>query len=158
LLTDILGRPPDCFAAPAWRVTPEALHALDPFPFRFESDCRGHSLFRPVVDGRRISHVQVPATLPTYDELIGLKCMPETYNETLLKMIRPDRLNVLTVHAEAEGIRCLLLFQDFLDKARQRDIVFKPLGGLLSQTQKIVESAIRRSVVEGREGWIACQE
>jgi len=158
LLTDILGRHPDCFAAPAWRVTPEALHALDQFPFRFESDCRGHSLFRPLVDGRLISHAQVPTTLPTYDELIGLKCIPETYNEYLLNMIRPDRLNVLTIHAEAEGISCLPLFQDFLDKARQRDIVFEPLGDILSQTGKIVESGVHKSAVAGRDGWLACQD
>ena len=42
LLTEILGRAPDCFAAPAWRVTLEALKALEQFPFRFHSDCRGH--------------------------------------------------------------------------------------------------------------------
>ncbi len=157
LMADILGRTPDCFAAPAWRITPEALYALEQFPFRFESDCRGHSLFRPVVDGRRLSHVQVPTTLPTYDELIGLKCTPETYNEYLLKMIRPDRLNVLTIHAEAEGISCLALFQDFLEKARQRDIVFEPLGDILSRTGKIVASGIHKAAVAGRDGWLACQ-
>ena len=158
LLADILGRAPDCFAAPAWRVTPEALHALEQFPFRFESDCRGHSLFWPMIDGRQLSHVQVPTTLPTYDELIGLKCTLETYNEYLLNMIRPDRLNVLAIHAEAEGINCLTLFQDFLGKARQRDIVFEPLGVILSQTGKIVVSGIQKAAVAGREGWLACQE
>jgi undecaprenyl phosphate-alpha-L-ara4FN deformylase len=157
LMADILGKTPDCFAAPAWRITPEALYALEQFPFRFESDCRGHSPFRPVVDGRRLSHVQVPTTLPTYDELIGLKCITETYNEYLLKMIRPDRLNVLTIHAEAEGISCLDLFQSFLDKARQRDIVFKPLSDILSQTRKIVASGIHKAAVAGRDGWLACQ-
>jgi undecaprenyl phosphate-alpha-L-ara4FN deformylase len=157
LLTGILGRPPDCFAAPAWRVTPDALHALDQFPFRFQSDCRGYSLFRPVIDGRRIRHVQVPTTLPTYDELIGLKCVQETYNECLINMLRTDRLNVLTIHAEVEGISCLTLFKDFLDKARQRDIVFEPLGDILSQTKKIAESGIHKSAVAGRDGWIACQ-
>lgn len=158
LLTAILGRHPDCFAAPAWRVTPEALRALEGFPFRFESDCRGQSLFRPVVDGQGLAHVQVPTTLPTYDELIGLECTPETYNETILKMIRPDRLNVLTTHAEVEGISRLPLFRDFLDKAGQRDILFTPLGGILSQTEKIAASGLHRAVVAGRDGWIACQQ
>jgi undecaprenyl phosphate-alpha-L-ara4FN deformylase len=158
LLTHILGRPPDCFAAPAWRVTPDALGAIAQFPFRFESDCRGHSIFLPVVDGRRLGHVQVPTTLPTYDELVGLQCMPETYNEHLLRMIRPDRLNVLTVHAEVEGIRCLPLFDDFLKKAGQRDIVFRPLGDILSQTKTIVEAGIHKSFVVGRDGWVAHQD
>jgi len=158
LSKEILGKHPDCFAAPAWRVTSEALYALEQFPFRFESDCRGHSLFRPVIEGQRFRHLQVPTTLPTYDELIGLKCTPETYNKYLLDMIRPDRLNVLTIHAEVEGIGCLALFQDFLDKAGERDIVFSPLGDLPSQDLKIAESGIYRAAVAGRDGWLACQE
>jgi undecaprenyl phosphate-alpha-L-ara4FN deformylase len=158
LLTEILGRDPDCFAAPAWRVTPEALKALEHFPFRFQSDCRGHSLFLPSVEGRQLSHVQVPTTLPTYDELIGLKCTPETYNEYLLNMLRPDCLNVLTIHAEVEGIGCLALFEDFLNRAGQRGIVFEPLGDLLSQNPEITESAIHQAAVAGRDGWLACQE
>lgn len=158
LLTDIIERHPDCFAAPGWRVTPEALIALDRFEFRYESDCRGLSIFRPVVDGRHMSHIQVPSTLPTYDELIGIKCTPESYNDYLLNMIRPDQLNVLTIHAEVEGISCLSMFQDFLDKARQEGIVFKPLGGILSCTNNIAESTVCKSSVAGREGWVACQE
>lgn len=157
LMADMLGRAPDCFAAPAWRVTPEALLALERFPFRYESDCRGHSLFRPVADGRLLSHVQVPTTLPTYDEVIGLQCTKETYNDYLLNVIRHDRLNVLTIHAEVEGIACLSLFRDFLEKARQRDIHFEPLGALRSGSAQIGESRIGRGTVAGREGWIACQ-
>ncbi len=157
LLSEILGKAPDCFAAPAWRVTPEALLALEQFPFRFESACRGYSVFRPVVDGQPLNHVQVPTTLPTYDELISLECTPETYNEHLLAMIRSERLNVLTIHAEAEGISCLPLFREFLDKARQRDIVFVPLGDILSQTGEIVEAGIQKSITPGRDGWLAYQ-
>lgn len=158
MLTEILERPPDGFAAPAWRVTPEALAALAQFPFRFQSDCRGHSLFRPVMEGRKFSHLQVPTTLPTYDELIGVKCIPENYNEYLLDMIRPDRLNILTIHAEVEGIGCLALFQDFLDKAEQRNIAFEPLGDILCHHLEIAESGIHRAAVAGRDGWLACQE
>lgn len=158
LLTDILGRHPVCFAAPAWRVTPLALQVLDQFPFRFTSDCRGHSIFRPIADGLTLNHLQVPTTLPTYDELIGLHCTPGTYNSSLLDRIRPEGLNVLTIHAEVEGISCLPMFRDFLDRAGQRNIVIEPLGDILSQTEKIEESAIHKSEVAGREGWIACQD
>jgi undecaprenyl phosphate-alpha-L-ara4FN deformylase len=157
-LTEILERSPDGFAAPAWQITPDVLQAIDHFSFRYHSDCRGDSIFQPIVGGRRLAHVQVPTTLPTYDEVIGVKCIPATYNEYLLSVIRPDRLNVLTIHAEVEGISCLPLFHDFLDKARQRDIVFEPLGDILSQTGKIVESGIHKSSVAGRDGWLACQE
>lgn len=158
LMKDILGKAPECFAAPAWKVTPEALYALEQFSFRFESDCRGRSLFRPMVEGRPFRHVQVPTTLPTYDELIGRKCTSKTYNTYLLNMIRPDCFNVLTIHAEAEGIGCLPLFQDFLDKARQRRIVFVPLGDLLARAGRIEESGMNKGTVAGRDGWLACQD
>jgi undecaprenyl phosphate-alpha-L-ara4FN deformylase len=157
LLSDILGRPPECFAAPSWRVTTEALKALAMFPFRFQSDCRGHSLFRPVVDDHRACRLQVPTTLPTYDELIGLRCKPETYNSSLLNRIQPDRFNVLTIHAEAEGIACHALFRSFLATAIQQGVVFKPLGDMLNQTGSIPDCSIDKAAVAGREGWLACQ-
>lgn len=157
LLSALLGRAPDCFAAPAWRVTADALRALEAFPFRYESDCRGHSLFHPLVEGRRLKHVQIPTTLPTYDELMGRRCTRETYNDFLLGMIQPDRLNVLTIHAEVEGISCLDLFDDFLDKARKRDVRFEPLGSLVSQGEIMAAAEIQQGFMDGREGWLACQ-
>ncbi|MDY6823252.1 MAG: polysaccharide deacetylase family protein [Thermodesulfobacteriota bacterium] len=158
LLTDILGHAPECFAAPAWKVTPEALLALEQFPFRFESDCRGRSLFYPLMDNRPSRHVQVPTTLPTYDELVGRQCTAETYNDHLLTMIRPDQLNVLTIHAEVEGIACLELFRDFLLKAQQRDIAFAPLGDILGETGKAEKSRMVRGILAGRDGLLACQD
>jgi undecaprenyl phosphate-alpha-L-ara4FN deformylase len=158
LLTEITGKNPDSFAAPGWRMTDAALTALEDFPFRYQSDCRGHAIFRPVIDGRRLRRLQVPATLPTYDELIGRQCAPETYNEHLLSLIRDDQLNILTIHAEVEGIACLDLFEDFLNRASSRGIAVKPLGECLSPDMKIAESRILQTVIPGREGWIAFQE
>jgi undecaprenyl phosphate-alpha-L-ara4FN deformylase len=157
LLSGIVGKHPDGFAAPAWRVTPEALKALDRFSFRYQSDCRGRSLFRPVIGGCRLGHIQVPTTLPTYDELVGLKCTPKTYNAYLLKRIQPDRLNVLTIHAETEGIACHDLFKSFLAAAHQQGVVFKALGDVITQTAAMPDCSINKTVVAGREGWLSCQ-
>jgi undecaprenyl phosphate-alpha-L-ara4FN deformylase len=110
-----------------------------------------------MIEGKQLSHLQVPTTLPTYDELVGLKCTVETYNDYLLNIIRPDRLNVLTIHAEVEGIGCLALFRDFLNKAGQRNIVFESLGDILCHNLEIAESGICQAVVAGRDGWVACQ-
>lgn len=157
-LAHILGKAPDCFAAPAWQVTPEALAALEQFAFRFQSDCRGEAPFRPCIQGRQYRHIQVPTTLPTYDELVGVACTPQTYNDYLLASIHPDRCNVLTIHAEVEGGGCLALFEDFLNKAMQQDITFEPLGETLARTDEIKEGGLKQQTVAGREGWLACQE
>lgn len=156
-LSEILGQNPDCFAAPAWRITSAALRALEPFPLRYTSTCRGDSIFRPVVNGQTLRQIEIPTTLPTYDELIGQQCDQESYNDYLLNLIKPDRLNVLTIHAEAEGISCLSLFDDFLVKAKQRDIKFAMLSELLPANGEIAESRIDKQRITGRDGWLATQ-
>ncbi|PTN31613.1 4-deoxy-4-formamido-L-arabinose-phosphoundecaprenol deformylase [Desulfonatronum sp. SC1] len=157
MLAEITGKAPACAAAPAWRTTPVALKAREKFGFRFAADCRGHVPFRPVVAGEDLLHVQIPTTLPTYDELIGHACSRQGYNAFLLEMIRPDQCNVLTIHAEAEGIACLDLFEDFLEKARHRGIVFSALGDFLPKTENPPRFEIIQGLVQGREGWLARQ-
>ncbi len=102
--------------------------------------------------------MQVPTTLPTYDELAGRQCTIETYNGHLLNMIHPDQLNVLTIHAEIERIACLELFKDFPIKAQQRNIAFAPLGDILAETGKAGKSSMFRATLAGRDGWLACQD
>ena len=157
-MNTILGSPPAAFAAPAWRVTPDALDVLERFPFRFLSDCRGHSLFHPLVIGRQYRHIQVPTTLPTYDESIGLTCTLQDYNQYLLSLILPDQLNVLAVHAEVEGIAYFDMFGDFIDKAIRNNIQFETLGDITDRESKIRVSSIYQGEIPGREGWLAIQE
>jgi undecaprenyl phosphate-alpha-L-ara4FN deformylase len=71
--------------------------------------------------------------------------------------MKPDRLNVLTIHAEAEGIACLDIFHDFLDKARNSGIKFVPLSKLLANSSEIPCAKIQQCDIPGREGWLACQ-
>lgn len=158
MLRSVLGRAPSCTATPGWRCSDRALLEKLAFPFLYNSDCRGESLFRPVVDGKPLPQVQIPVTLPTYDETIGRNGISdENYNEYLCSLIRPDRLNVLTIHAEVEGIARRSLFEQFLRTSLSRGIRFAPLGGLLSKEEEIGTALIKKGTVEGREGWVSCQ-
>lgn len=158
LLTGILGRPPVCSAAPAWKCNGLVLLEKEKFPFSYNSDCRGESIFRPVVEGRELSQLQIPVTLPTYDEVIGRGGITNgAYNEYLLSLLRPDRLNVLTIHAEVEGMACLHLFDRFVCMALSKCISFVPLGSLRQHNTVINPGEIRPGEVPGREGWVACQ-
>jgi len=65
LLARIAGREPVASAAPGWRCPERILPEKETFPFRYNSDCRGERIFRPVVAGRRLEQVQIPTTLPT---------------------------------------------------------------------------------------------
>jgi len=156
-LTRILGQAPECFAAPAWRVSAAALQALEPLPFRYRSDCRGNSPFYPLLRGGSVSKIpQIPATLPTYDEMVGRICNRDNYNETLLGLIKTDAFNVLTIHAEAEGISCAEMFAEFLDMAAEREIFFCPPGELL-EGRVLPVCRLEESMVDGREGLLSVQ-
>ena len=158
-LENIIDRSIHCAAAPGWRITDTALNQREKFAFHYNSDCRGQSVFYPLVEGHPLSQPQIPTTLPTYDELIGRNGIANrNYNEYLINLFKPDQLNVLTIHAEAEGISCLGLFQDFLKKARQQGITFFPLKDMLNSSKPIGTSAIVQWKVNGRDGWISFQE
>ena len=157
-LTKILGRPPTCSAAPAWRCNDLVLCEKAKFPFRYNSDCRGRTLFRPVVANAELPQPQIPVTLPTYDEVVGRNGVTNgNYNDYLLSLVHPDALNVLTIHAEVEGIACAGMFEDFLSRAASKGIVFVPLGQLLEETSELDRSAIIPQEIPGRAGWMACQ-
>jgi undecaprenyl phosphate-alpha-L-ara4FN deformylase len=157
-LERILGAPPRCSAVPGWRCTGEVLQEKASFRFRFNSDCRGTSIFRPVVGGVTLEQPQIPVTLPTYDEAIGRGGVTEmNYNQFLISHLDPSALNVLAVHAEVEGIACLRLFDGFLKSARARGWSFSPLGALLDDVGAIGRGAMARMEIPGRQGWVSVQ-
>ena len=159
LLTRILGSPPVCSAVPGWKCNNLVLQEKDKFPFRYNSDCRGKSIFYPVVSGRRINQPQIPVTLPTYDEVVGRDGISDAnYNEYILSQIRADTLNVLTIHAEAEGIVKIQMFREFLEMSQSRGISFVPLGQLLDDVEDIESGSIAAHEIPGRQGWVACQK
>ncbi len=158
LLTQILGKPPTCSAVPGWKCTDKVLLTKNNFSFEYNSDCRGNSIFQPVVGDAELTQPQIPVTLPTYDEIVGRNGVTDdNYNDHMLSLINDENLNVLTVHAEVEGIAYIEMFQKFLKKASSRGISFVPLGTLLRDCQSIEPGAIAPKNIPGREGWVACQ-
>jgi undecaprenyl phosphate-alpha-L-ara4FN deformylase len=158
LLTEIIGHQPDCSAVPGWKANDIVLEQKSKFPFRYNSDCRGKNVFLPVVNDTELTQPQVPVTLPTYDEVVGRNGITnENYNEHLLSLIVPQKLNVLTIHAEAEGIICEKLFDNFLHDAKERNIFFVPLGELPNYYMPLKTARIVTREIPGREGWLCCQ-
>lgn len=156
-LSHILGRHPDCSAAAGWKCTEQVLLQKEKFGFHYNSDCRGHSIFQPAIAGQTCAP-QIPVTLPTYDEIIGHDGITNAnYNETLLNLIQPGKLNVLTIHAEVEGIICADMFEDFLQRAAQRHIRFVPLCELLPTRDEIPPGHIHLGNLAGREGTMCLQ-
>jgi len=143
ILSGILGYPPSCSAAPGWKCNDKVLLAKSHFPFKYNSDCRGESIFRPIVCGREILQLQIPVTMPTYDEVVGRNGVTQdTYNDYMLNLVDPKKLNVLTIHAEVEGIACLDIFEQFVKKALTKGASFVPLGVILREYPEIEDVAV----------------
>jgi len=158
LLREVIGQTPVGSAAPAWKCNDLVLMEKTKFPFTYNSDCRGHEIFYPVVRGKALPQPQVPATLPTYDEVIGRNNISEkTYNEFLISLLKPEGLNVLTIHAEAEGMICLDMFDRFLRMVRSMGGTLVPLGELLMDAHDIQRAVMVPREIPGREGWVSCQ-
>lgn len=158
LLTRIIGRAPTCSAVPAWKCNNLVLLEKAKFPFSYNSDCRGESIFYPLIDGKELSQPQIPVTLPTYDELIGRRGVSNSnYNESLLSFVDHKKLNILTIHAEVEGVVCLDMFDHFINMAQSKGASFIPLGAFLSDSLTADQAIIAAKEIPGREGWASCQ-
>jgi undecaprenyl phosphate-alpha-L-ara4FN deformylase len=158
-LNDILGSPVTCSAAAGWRADEQVVQAKQSFGFRYNSDCRGHSLFQPLLADGRPGTPQIPVDLPTFDEVVGPQLTPDAFNEYLLRQFKPDRLNVYTIHAEVEGIVMAGQFRRLLSEASLNDVQFRPLGELLPQgAHTLPKGHLVRGALPGREGWIGVQQ
>ncbi len=159
-LTDVLGHPPACSAVPGWKCTGPVLEAKEQFPFKYNSDCRGEGVFMPKLNGTLLTQPQLPVSLPTYDEVLGKDNITnDNYNQFMLSQLKPDTYNVLTIHAEAEGISCNTMFNEFVKQAKDMDYEFVPLIDLIGEVSSSLPPArIVQKEFPGREGWIACRE
>lgn len=157
-LTEMIGQVPVCSAVPGWRCTNLALLEKEKLPFRFNSDCRGTDVFWPVANAQKLNIPQIPVTLPTYDEIIGRDGVSDSnYNDYVLGQLRPDGLNVLTIHAEVEGIGKRDLFAAFLARARVLGVKIVPLGSFLEPAMPRHYASVVMHSFPGREGWLALQ-
>lgn len=151
------GATPTCSAAAGWICNERVIEAKDRLGFTYNSDCRGRTVFTPEIDGRRYAP-QVPTTMPTYDEIVGRDGVDnDNYNDRLLEHAHEDRLNVLTVHAEVEGIVCAPIFDSFLTLCRRRQIRLLPLRDLPQLEQSLPQDSIAQAPVSGREGDVCWQ-
>lgn len=158
-LKKILGMEIFTSAAPGWRTNNQLLKVKEKFPFKYNSDCRGYSPFYPIVDGEKLTQLQIPVTLPTYDEAVGHNGITNSnYNDYQLSLLKADTPNVLTIHAEAEGGCCALMFEKYLQAVQRQGYKIITLGELASIHTNAPDGKCKLASFPGREGELAIQE
>jgi peptidoglycan/xylan/chitin deacetylase (PgdA/CDA1 family) len=141
-----------------------ALLAEEALGFRYASDTRGTGPFVPWIAGRRGHCPQLPTTLPTLDELIGLDGITAaSVHEPLLRLTaaaeQGDGLQVFTLHAELEGMKLRPSFERLLQGWRAQGYAMVSLARALASldVEHLPVGRIEVGTIAGRSGTLAVQ-
>ena len=159
----ILGRTAKTAGAAGWQANDLSLSAYDKAKLLYGSDTRGDYAFFPKVNNQVFKTLQIPTTLPTLDELLGRQEYPlSTLSEYYLNLLRPGKLNIMTLHAEIEGMKLFDWFCEFIAKIKERSIALVTLESLaqkmLNNIDAIPTCDILQSHIDGRSGTLAVQQ
>jgi len=154
---------PRVHGAAGWQMNDAALALEEQLGFAYASDTRGSEPFMPLLGGRRGRVPQLPTTLPTLDELIGLDGLTaENVHGALLARTRAaeSASQVFTLHAELEGMKLLPVFERLLHGWRAQGHELVSLAALCASldTAALPVCAVHAGSVPGRSGTLACQQ
>ncbi|MBL9187851.1 MAG: 4-deoxy-4-formamido-L-arabinose-phosphoundecaprenol deformylase [Opitutaceae bacterium] len=158
----IFGGEARAAGAAGWQSNARSREAYERAGLLYASDTRGGAPFFPRVDGKIFNTLEIPSTLPTFDELMG---RPEYPDEKIvshyLSLLRADRVNVLTIHAEIEGMGRRGLFRELLAACRAQGVEFICLDDhareLLANRAAIPVRDQVMTEIDGRSGLVAMQ-
>lgn len=158
----IFGQDAATAGAPGWQATANSRQVYDEAGLLYASDTRGESAFFPVIDGRAFKTLEIPSTLPTFDELLG---RPEYPEEKIvahyLSLLRENRPNILTIHAEIEGMMKRPLFRSLLIAFADKGVRYVRMDDLareiLAQREMVPVLPLVMAEIDGRSGLVATQ-
>jgi len=160
--SETFGHAATTAGAAGWQANAHSLAAYDAAGLLYASDVRGGAPFLPRCDGTVFKTLQIPGTLPTLDELLGLPEHPEDQLvDQYLGWLVPDALNVLTIHAEIEGMLKRAWFRKLLEACTAHGVVFTGLADeaqqLLADPAGVPTNDLLQGTIPGRSGTLAVQ-
>ena len=148
--------------AAGWQSNARSRQVYDEAGLPYASDTRDGAPFFPRIDGTVFKTLEIPSTLPTFDELMG---RPEYPDEKIvphfMALLREDRANVFTLHAEIEGMGKRALFRDLLRACVAHGVRFIRMDDLARELlANRATIPVRDQVlaeIDGRSGLVAVQ-
>jgi peptidoglycan/xylan/chitin deacetylase (PgdA/CDA1 family) len=156
----LVGRKPVSFAAPGWMVNPHALAFFEAGGFSYTSDTRGSRPFYPRMGGRTFKVLQLPSTLPTLDEMVGLEGKEQPRLARFFADALTEGLNIISVHTELEGNRWTAFLASFIEQSLGRGYRFERLVDIAARVKVEEEPPVCECVygtVRGRAGEVTLQ-
>jgi undecaprenyl phosphate-alpha-L-ara4FN deformylase len=158
----IFGFDAQAAGAPGWQSNALSREAYDRAGLLYGSDTRGTHPFFPRIGGRVFRTLEIPTTLPTLDELMGRPEFPDdAIVGHLMSLLRSDRPNVFTLHAELEGMGKRALFRGLLGACREKGVRFVRMDELakefLANREAVPACDQIMAAIDGRSGTVACQ-
>jgi hypothetical protein len=159
---EIFGEASTTHGAAGWQMNNHAFALLDSLNFAYSSDTRGHSPFLPEINGKVLQCPQLPTTLPTLDELLGVGDITQNnVAEHVLKLTEtaPAHAPVYTLHAEMEGMQLLPVFDQLLQGWRAQGYYLGTSRSVFDQLNlnQLPVHSIVRGTVPGRSGTLMLQ-
>ncbi len=159
---EVFGTPANTHGAAGWQMNAHAMRLTQRLGFQYASDTRGTCPFMPVYRGEVILCPQLPTTLPTLDELIGLNGITsDNVAEYLLQLTQstPPQGHVFTLHAEMEGMKLLPVFESLLTGWRAQGYELTSMQSLFDSlsADRLPRHEVIRGEVAGRSGTLMLQ-
>jgi undecaprenyl phosphate-alpha-L-ara4FN deformylase len=159
----VFGFRPQSHAAAGWQINVHGLALEQEYGLAFASDTRGGPPFYPLLERGVSACPQLPTTLPTFDELLGVGGVDESnIADALFRLSAEapagvDSLQVFTLHAELEGMLLLDAFESLLIKWRQSGAEITRMARIheLSRQRPLPAQAVIMGEVPGRSGRLA---
>jgi peptidoglycan/xylan/chitin deacetylase (PgdA/CDA1 family) len=159
---EIFGEPARVHGAAGWQMNRYAYRLTQRLGFNYCSDTRGSGPFVPIYQAEIIACPQLPTTLPTLDEMIGVGGVKAgNVAERLLELSRhpPATGHVFTLHAELEGGKLAPVFEKLMVGWRAQGYELTSLHDYLESlaTRELPPHEIAAGPVPGRAGALALQ-
>jgi len=158
----IFGTEASTAGAAGWQSTELSREVYDEARLLYSSDTRGTHPFFPRMGGKVYRTLEIPSTLPTLDELMGRPEYPDSaLAGHLVSLLRADRLNVFTLHAEIEGMGRRPIFRELLHRCRAAGVEFVRMDDaamqVLAHRESVPVCDQVMAAVDGRSGLVATQ-